>query len=136
MKNIKIALATLTLLITSCIEEYKIPFEVVSEFESELVIEGRILSGEESVVFVSRTVPFTGGEVEPDSTAISNAQVTIIGENGYESPKAFLTMKTTDTILTHTIWITTPDMPSKPLLMEKHISQNFRHCLTPQKLMM
>ena len=89
MKNIKIALATLTLLITSCIEEYKIPFEVVSEFESELVIEGRILSGEESVVFVSRTVPFTGGEVEPDSTAISNAQVTIIGENGYESPKAF-----------------------------------------------
>ena len=89
MKILKVLLLILLFFITnSCIEEYTIPNEVVLEFESELVLEGRILSGEESVIFISKTVPFTGGEVEPDSTAISNAQVTIIGENGYESPKA------------------------------------------------
>ena len=64
MKILKVLLLILLFFITnSCIEEYTIPNEVVLEFESELVIEGRILSGEESVVFVSRTVPFTGGEV-------------------------------------------------------------------------
>ena len=74
--------------ILSCVEEYTIPKNIILESESELVFEGRILSGEESVIFISKTVPFNGKEVEPDSTAIPNAKVTIIGENGYESKYA------------------------------------------------
>ena len=84
MKNIKIALVTLTLLITSCIEEYKIQ-EMVPFESPDIVIQGRIASGSESVFYLSKTQPI-GSEETPES--ILNAEITIVGQNGYESPKA------------------------------------------------
>ena len=84
MKNIKIALVTLTLLITSCIEEYKIQ-EMVPFESPDIVIQGRITSGSESVFYLSKTQPI-GSEETPES--ILNAEITIVGQNGYESPKA------------------------------------------------
>ena len=85
MKNIKITLATLTLLITSCIEEYKMPTYAANDFEPELVIQGYILSGEESLVYLSMTEPVYN---ESESIPITNAKVNIIGQNGYESKTA------------------------------------------------
>ena len=84
MKNIKIALVTLTLLITSCIEEYKIQ-EMVPFESPDIVIQGRITSGSESVFYLSKTQPI-GSKETPES--ILNAEITIVGQNGYESPKA------------------------------------------------
>ena len=84
MKNIRIALVTLTLLITSCIEEYKIQ-EMVPFESPDIVIQGRITSGSESVFYLSKTQPI-GSEETPES--ILNAEITIVGQNGYESPKA------------------------------------------------
>lgn len=75
----------LIILLSSCVEEYRIPDSEINNFKSELVIEGRILVGEESNFYISKTVPFEEGKVNPDSTAISDALVTIIGRNGYES---------------------------------------------------
>ena len=75
-------------LFSSCVEEYKIPYNETNAFKSELVVEGRILVGEKSNFYISRTVPFEEGEVNPDSTSISEALVTIIGKNSYESTPA------------------------------------------------
>ena len=77
-----------TILCLSCVEEYKIPENKVKNLKSEMVVEGRILSGGESYIYVSRTVPFEGGKVNPDSTSIPDALITIIGKNGYESSPA------------------------------------------------
>ncbi len=84
MKNIRIALVTLTLLITSCIEEYKIQ-EMVPFESPDIVVQGRITSGSESVFYLSKTQPI-GSKETPES--ILNAEITIVGQNGYESPKA------------------------------------------------
>ena len=78
-------LSLLVILLVSCVEEYKVPSGDISSFKSELVVEGRILVGEKSQIYISRTVPFESGKVNPDSTFISDALVTIIGKNGYES---------------------------------------------------
>ena len=85
MKNIKIALATLTFLISSCIEEYKMPTYAANDFEPELVIQGYILSNDESLVYLSMTEPVYN---ESDPIPITNAKVNIIGQNGYESKTA------------------------------------------------
>ncbi len=69
----------------SCVEEYKIPKEATVSYESYLVIEGKILPGDESVIYLSNTVPF--GQVERPE-AVLNAHITIIGQNGYESESA------------------------------------------------
>ena len=69
----------------SCVEEYKISKEVAEYNESRLVIEGKILSGDESIIYLSYTVPF--GQVERPE-AVLNANITIIGQNGYESSNA------------------------------------------------
>ena len=84
MKKTKIALVAFTLLITSCIEEYKIQ-EMVPFESPDIVIQGRIASGSESVFYLSKTQPI-GSEETPES--ILNAEITIVGQNGYESPKA------------------------------------------------
>lgn len=85
MKNIKIALATLTFLISSCIEEYKMPTYATNDFEPELVIQGYILSNDESLVYLSMTEPVYN---ESEPIPITNAQINIIGQNGYESKVA------------------------------------------------
>ena len=71
-------------IIYSCVEEFAITTDT-SQMESEIVIQGRILAGEESVVYISRTQPF-GSKDEPET--MPNAKVLIIGQNGYQSNDA------------------------------------------------
>ena len=82
MKKTTILLLTL-LMLASCVEEFKIPNTVSEKYESELVIQGRILSGENSAIFISQTSSFGSGIGKGKS--IENAKVSIIGQNGYES---------------------------------------------------
>ena len=77
-----ISLATVTI---SCIDEYTIPKATATAYEAEIAIEGRILSGEESVVYLTYTTPPNSEEDAPD---ILNAQVYVIGQNGYRSEAA------------------------------------------------
>ena len=80
-----ILLLCLTMAGLSCVEEYTIPKETVIHYEAELVIEGRILAGEESVFYLTYTIPLNSEEGAPD---ILNAQVYVIGQNGYRSEAA------------------------------------------------
>ena len=80
-------LATVTI---SCVEEYKVPEKMKQAYESKLVIQGQILSGDKSIVYLNNTVPF--GQVERPE-AILNAKVTVIGQNGYESEEAEFDME-------------------------------------------
>ena len=77
-----LSLATVT---SSCVDEYTIPKATAAAHEAEVVIEGRILAGEESVVHLSYTIPLNSEEAAPD---ILNAQVYVIGQNGYRSQAA------------------------------------------------
>ena len=74
-----------TMTILSCVEEYTIPETTAAAYEAEVVIEGRILAGEESVVYLSYTTPLNSEEAVSD---ILNAQVYVIGQNGYRSQAA------------------------------------------------
>ena len=85
MKYIASLLITLSFLFTSCIEEYKIPKSVSDTYEEEIVIQGRILSGDQSIIYVSHTMPM-GDNKNPHD--ITDAKVRIIGENGYQSELA------------------------------------------------
>ena len=69
----------------SCIEEYKMPTYATNDFEPELVIQGYILSNDESLVYLSMTEPVYN---ESEPIPITNAQINIIGQNGYESKVA------------------------------------------------
>ena len=69
----------------SCIEDFRLTKADESDFIPNMVIEGHILSGDQSVIHVSKTVP-TGTFEKPE--AVLNAIITIVGENGYESEKA------------------------------------------------
>ena len=72
------------ILMVSCIEEYKLPSNATETYKEELVIQGRILSGEKSAIYISQTSPFGKGQGKSIETAI----VTIVGQNGYESEVA------------------------------------------------
>ena len=93
MKRIypKNAVAILTLLLawgylwSSCVDEYKLPTEISKKFEAEVVIQGRILSNEESIIYVSYTSAFNQETAAP---IVRDAQVTIIGQDGYRSELA------------------------------------------------
>ena len=69
----------------SCIEDFRLTKADDSDFIPNMIIEGHILSGDQSVIYVTQTVP-TGTFEKPE--AVLNATVTIVGENGYESEKA------------------------------------------------
>ncbi len=59
----KIILAVIgILLVVSCVEEFKVPNTVSEKYESELVIQGRILSGEQSTFYLSMTSAFGNNE--------------------------------------------------------------------------
>ena len=75
--KLKILLGILSVL-SSCVEEYTLP-TTTSYVEPEIVIQGRILTGGKSVVYLTNTTPFNSNEEAPD---ILNAQVHIIGQNG------------------------------------------------------
>ena len=87
--KIKIFAFIISLLTCSCIEEYKIQ-EMVPFESPDIVIQGRIASGSESVFYLSKTQPI-GSEEKAES--ILNAEITIVGQNGYESPKATFNME-------------------------------------------
>ena len=80
-----ILLFYLTMVALSCVDEYTIPKETAIEYETEIVIEGRILAGEESVIHLSYTTPINS---EEETSDILNAQVYVIGQNGYRSEAA------------------------------------------------
>ena len=46
------------ILIVSCVEDFKVPNTASDKYKSELVIQGRILSGEKSVFYLSMTSAF------------------------------------------------------------------------------
>lgn len=69
----------------SCIDAYTIPEATATGYEAEIVIEGRILAGEESAIHLAYTAPLNHEEEAPD---ILNAQVYIVGQNGYRSEAA------------------------------------------------
>ena len=73
------------LVFAACVEEYKIPESRTTAYDAELVIQGRILAGDKSINYITQTQPLNSKE-EPES--VLNAQVTIIGQNGYESELA------------------------------------------------
>lgn len=77
-------LCTLCVL-SSCVEEYTIPKATAVEYESEIVIEGHILAGEESVFYLSYTIPLNSDEETPD---VLNARIHVVGQNGYRSEAA------------------------------------------------
>ena len=83
-------MASFVWLFSSCIEEYTIPKSVLIN-SKQVVIQGRILAGEESVFYVSYTKDF--GDRSQLQETILNATVTIIGQNGYESKKAEFDME-------------------------------------------
>ena len=76
-------------MLASCIEEYNIQ-ETLPLETPDIVIQGRIASGSESVFYLSKTQPI-GSEEKAES--ILNAEITIVGQNGYESPKATFNME-------------------------------------------
>ena len=76
----------LSLVFASCVEDYKIPQTVIANYESEIVIQGRILSGEKSIIYISQTLPM--GTVGVPETSVLNAKVKIVGQNGYQSELA------------------------------------------------
>ena len=82
MKYTASLLITLSLLFFSCIEEFKIPQSVANTYESMVVIQGRILAGEESIIYVQYAQSL-GSLYNP--VYIQDAKVTVIGQNGYES---------------------------------------------------
>ena len=75
----------LTLAVSSCIEEYSIP-KNISYGQKQMVIQGHILAGEQSVFYLNYTKSF--GDMTLLQETILNAKVNIIGKNGYESSMA------------------------------------------------
>lgn len=75
------------ILIVSCVEEFTVPNTVSEKYESELVIQGRILSGEKSTFYLSMTSAF-GDKEGANGSPMQDAEITIIGQNGYESELA------------------------------------------------
>ena len=62
---------SLTMITLSCIDEYTIPEATAIGYEAEIVIEGRILAGEESVIHLSYTTPLNNEEEAPDRSLLN-----------------------------------------------------------------
>ena len=84
-KRFGFLLVAIHLILTSCIEEYTISDKDIADFEPQLVINGKILSGDKTVVYVSRTQAINSTDRQE---AVLNAEITLVGQNGYTSPKA------------------------------------------------
>ena len=74
------------ILIVSCVEDFKVPNTASDKYKSELVIQGRILSGEKSAFYLSMTSAF--GNNDNLNVPIEDAEITIIGQNGYKTELA------------------------------------------------
>lgn len=75
----------LTTTAISCIDEYEIPQTAAVKYETEIMIAGRILGGDVSEFYLSYTTPLNSDEEAPD---ILNAEVHVVGQNGYRSEAA------------------------------------------------
>lgn len=70
---------------SGCVEEYTIPNDMQLNYEKELVVEGRLLAGDESVFYVTRTLQLTSGW---QKDVVTDAKITVLGMNGYVSAAA------------------------------------------------
>lgn len=70
----------------SCVDEYTLPENISDIYQQEVLIEGRILSGEESVFYITKTVPLDDNSRQTEY--VKDAKIYIIGQNGYRSPLA------------------------------------------------
>lgn len=73
------------IILSGCVDEYRLPKDIDDLYKQELVIEGCILPNSESVFYVTRTIPLNSTQ-ERDN--IVNAEIAIVGQNGYESETA------------------------------------------------
>ena len=105
MKNHFIFYFVLILILCSCIEEYQLK-ESAQSNERQVVIQGKITSGDKSVVHISYTQPL-GSKEEPET--VLNAKVLIVGQNGYQSEPAQFDMEN------DFYWIDTEELPSNTL---------------------
>ena len=85
MKNLIYVSFVLAFLFSSCIEEYKIPTGKSNVFQPEIVINGRIQAGDNTLVYISYTQPLGSDE---EVKYVHDAEVQIIGKNGYSSELA------------------------------------------------
>lgn len=127
----KIFIIFLGLILTvSCVEEFQVPNTVSGRYKSELVIQGRILSGEQSTFYLSMTSAFGDQTLSP---AIEDAVITIIGQNGYETDMAeydrIHNQYTINTVSLHRIHC----MRSRLFTMERPISPTSRSCSLHRK---
>ena len=73
-------------ILSSCIEDYTLPSAALANYESEVVIQGRILRGGETIVYMTQTQPM--GTVLKQETQVKDAKIKVIGQNGYQSEYA------------------------------------------------
>lgn len=68
---------TSLLFLSSCIQEYALPEEIAKEYTEQLYIEGKILSGTESIVYVMKTTQMN----ENAPSYVTDAKVYILNKN-------------------------------------------------------
>ena len=74
-------LLLMVLMLVSCVEEYKLNNSMASE-EKQLVIQGRIASGDMSIIYINYSQPL---DTQKAPQFVSEAEVRIIGQNGFQS---------------------------------------------------
>ena len=85
MRKLPLLFVLLLFIISSCIEEYNSAVSQNASFKPELVIQGRIQSGGETIIYLTHTQPLS---CEETVDSIFNAKISVVGENGYESSLA------------------------------------------------
>lgn len=69
---------------SSCIQEYALPDEIAKEYTEQLYIEGKILSGTESIVYVMKTIGMDGTNM----FSVPKAKVYILSDDGFKTEYA------------------------------------------------
>lgn len=80
----RILIIILTITFSSCIQEYALPDEIAEEYTEQLYIEGKILSGTESIVYVMKTIGVDGANM----SSVTGAKVYILSKNGFKTENA------------------------------------------------
>lgn len=81
-------LCGLVLSLNSCIEEYALPEDFSARYTQQMYIEGKILSGGESIVYVMKTMKMNEHEAV---SYVGNAKVYIMSDNGFKTETATYT---------------------------------------------
>lgn len=77
----------LLLLLTSCIDRIDLGDDVADLYRQQLYIEGRIMSGANSVFYVQRTIPMS----QNNRNYVEDAELRIVSDQGFVSDAATLT---------------------------------------------